>query len=177
MRNGIALLGVLLVFSQPSGAHRLDEYLQATRLSLAGDRIGLEIDLTPGVDVAPMIFALINTDHDGRISEREGRAYANRFLNELVLELDGQRLRLTLVGTYFPTFQQMSAGTGTIRIQAEARCANAHGLHSLFYQNNHMSEMSAYLVNALVPATRNIEITEQQRDEQQRGIRLSLTIR
>ena len=177
MRNVIACISVLLIFSQPSAAHRLDEYLQATRLSLAADRIGLEIDLTPGVDVAPMIFALINTDHDGRISDREGRAYANRFLNEVVLELDGHRPRVTLVKTYFPTFQEMSAGTGTIRIQAEALSSSAPGRHVLLYQNNHHSEIGAYLVNALIPATRNIKITEQQRDERQQGIKLSLTFR
>src|SRR4051812_3412896 len=62
-----ALAGILLVFAGSASAHRLDQYLQATRLSLAADQVGVEIDLTPGVEVAPAVFALINTDHDGRI--------------------------------------------------------------------------------------------------------------
>src|SRR2546428_291772 len=93
----IASIVVLLPFPATTSAHRVDEYLQATRLSLARDRIGLEIDLTPGVNVAQMIFAVINTDHDGRISQSEGRAYANQFLKQIVLDLDGQRQSLTLI--------------------------------------------------------------------------------
>ncbi|PYS33235.1 MAG: hypothetical protein DMG14_32275 [Acidobacteria bacterium] len=172
----IASIVVLLPFPATTSAHRVDEYLQATRLSLARDRIGLEIDLTPGVDVAQMIFALINTDHDGRISQSEGRAYANQFLKQIVLDLDGQRQSLTLIRTQFPSFEEMSAGIGTIRIEAVALCASASGRHSLSYQNNHRNDMSAYLVNALLPATRNIEITEQHRDAQQRGIQLGFIV-
>ena len=42
-----AALGVWLATPAPAGAHRLDEYLQATRVSIDLDRVGLEIDLTP----------------------------------------------------------------------------------------------------------------------------------
>ncbi|PYR95835.1 MAG: hypothetical protein DMG12_27820, partial [Acidobacteria bacterium] len=110
----VGAIAILLTLPATTGAHRLDEYLQATRLSLALNRIVVEIDLTPGVDVAPMIFALINTDHDGRISEAEGRAYASQFLKEIVLEVDGQGQRLALVSSQFPSFLEMSAGLGTI---------------------------------------------------------------
>src|SRR5438132_8629712 len=99
-----ALTGIFLIFAQSASAHRLDEYLQATRLSLASNQIGVEIDLTPGVDVAPMIFALINTDHDGRISASEGETYANQVVKEIVLELDGHRTKLALLKYEFPSF-------------------------------------------------------------------------
>ena len=52
------LAGILLAFSQSASAHRLDQYLQATRLSLEKNQVGVEIDLTPGVEVAQAIFAL-----------------------------------------------------------------------------------------------------------------------
>ena len=42
----IAILG--LAFSRIADAHRLDEYLQATRIDVEVDRIDLDIDLTPG---------------------------------------------------------------------------------------------------------------------------------
>ena len=60
VRTRIGFIVVLLVFPATMLAHRLDEYLQATRLSLALDRIVLKADLTPGVDVAPLVFSLIN---------------------------------------------------------------------------------------------------------------------
>ena len=53
-------------------AHRLDEYLQATRVAIARDRIDLEIDLTPGATIAASIATEIDTDRDGRFSPAEG---------------------------------------------------------------------------------------------------------
>ena len=41
-----------LAMRADTAAHRLDEYLQATRLSLARNQITLEIDLTPGANIA-----------------------------------------------------------------------------------------------------------------------------
>src|SRR3989442_4295609 len=152
---------ILLMFPLLLVAHRLDEYLQATRLSLALDRVVLKMDLTPGVDVAPMIFLLINTNRDGRISETEGRVYSNQVLKETALEVDGKRLQWDLVSSEFPSFQEMSAGTGVIRIEARAAWAGAPGRHSLSFQNNHRSDLGAYLINALVPGSRDIEITGQ----------------
>src|SRR4029450_9062115 len=96
MRIGsrISTIVILVMFPLTILAHRLDEYLQATRLDLAVDHIVLKMDLTPGVDVAPLIFALINTNRDGRISENEARAYVNQVLKEAILEVDGIRQHL-----------------------------------------------------------------------------------
>jgi hypothetical protein len=173
----LAFAGILLIFAPAASAHRLDEYLQATRLSIAANQVGVEIDLTPGVDLAPMIFALINTDHDGRISASEGEKYASQVVQETVLEIDGRRSRLDLVSYEFPTFQEMTAGEGTIRIHARARWVGAAGEHRLVYQNNHKPDLSVYLVNALRPGTRDIEITEQRRDPLQRGMKLAFLLR
>ena len=52
-----ATAGLLLVLSASPSAHRLDEYLQAARLSLAHTRVELEIDLTPGASVADGIIS------------------------------------------------------------------------------------------------------------------------
>lgn len=178
MRLGTRIGFIVILSALPSTtlAHRLDEYLQAARLSLALDRIVLKTDLTPGVDLAPLIFALINTNRDGRISETEAKAYAHQVLREIVLEVDGRRLHLNLVSSQFPSFEEMKAGTGVIRIEARAAWAGAPGTHSLFYQNNHRPDLGAYLVNALVPASREIEITRQLRDSRQREIRLDFKI-
>jgi hypothetical protein len=172
----ITVIGFSLAFGVTSRAHRIDEYLQAARLAIALDRVTLEMDLTPGVDVAPLIFFLINTNHDGLISEAEGRAYATQLLKEVVLELDGHPQRLRLVRDEFPSFQEMSEGVGTIKIEAVAVCASTPGNHVLAFQNNHRNDISAYLVNALLPAARNIEISSQRRDPLQRGIQLQFTV-
>jgi hypothetical protein len=172
----VSFVGILSAFCTTASAHRIDEYLQAARLAIAPDRVTLEMDLTPGVDVAPLIFALINTDHDGSISDAEGRAYASQLLKEVVLTLDGHPQRLSLVRVQFPSFQEMSDGVGVIRIEAVAICASTPGQHVLFYQNNHKNDISVYLVNALLPASHNIEIVGQRRDPLQRGIQLRFTV-
>jgi len=169
-------LGVCSIFAVTARAHRLDEYLQASRLLIAKDHVAIEMDLTPGIDVAPFVFSLINKDHDGQISESEGRAYANQVLNELVLEMDGHREKLALVNYEFPNFEQMRTGEGPIRIEALAKWRGVTGDHSLFYQNNHQSRFGVYLVNALRPES-DIEITKQDRDSRQREMRLSFTIK
>jgi len=180
MRKAIVVVsfaGLLSAFgAATASAHRIDEYLQAARLAIAPDRITLEMDLTPGVDVAPLIFAMINTNHDGTISEAEARAYAGQLLKEMVLDLDGRPQRLSLVRAQFPSFREMTDGMGTIRIEAVAACASSPGQHVIIYQNNHRNDLSVYLVNALLPASRNIEITGQARDPLQRRIQLSFTV-
>jgi len=171
-------IALLLVFGLPvtMHAHRLDEYLQATRLSLAMDRIVVKIDLTPGVDVAPLIFTRINTRRTGRISGNEGRAYANQVLKDVVLEVDGKRQPLDFVSSQFPSYAEMASGTGVIRIEAGIAWRATSGDHSLVFQNNHSADFGAYLVTVLVPANPAIEITDQQRDVMQRGIRLAFKV-
>src|SRR5437879_1688317 len=109
MRTTARIFSITILLALPvtARAHRLDEYLQATRLSLAPDHILLKIDLTPGVDVAPAIFALINTDRDGSISAAEGNVYAKRLLNDFIFEVDGQRQRMEVIRNQFPSFQEM----------------------------------------------------------------------
>ena len=173
----VAFIGLLLIFAPCASAHRLDEYLQATRLSLAGNQIGVEIDLTPGVDVATAIFAMINTDHDGRISAAEGGKYANQVVRETTLDIDGRRTQLDVLKYEFPSFQEMSEGEGVIRIYARAIWRGSTGAHRIVYHNNHKPDLGVYLVNALRPGTPAIEITEQHRDPFQRGMNLVFVLR
>lgn len=172
----VCLIVVLATVAPASFAHRLDEYLQATRLAIATDRIELKIDLTPGIDVAASIFASIDTSRDGSISASEASAYANRVLEEIALEVDGTRRPLDLVSDEFPSLQEMSAGVGVIRLEARAPWAAHAGRHWLHFRNDHVPSSSAYLVNALVPASPAIAITAQHRDTDQREIGLGFEI-
>jgi hypothetical protein len=176
IRTLILLAGFLLIFARGASAHRIDQYLQATRLSLAANQVGVEIDLTPGIDVAPAIFAFINTDHDGRISASEGERYASQVVEETVLEIDGHPARLDLLTFEFPSFPEMAAGEGTIRIHARARWSGTAGEHLLVYKNNHKPDLGVYLVNALRPGTPGIEITDQRRDRHQREMKLAFVL-
>ncbi len=171
------VLGVWLATPAPAGAHRLDEYLQATRLSIDIERVGLEIDLTAGVAVAPEVLAWMDMNRDGQISNAEGEAYAREMLRAVVLSVDGRPVPITLVGIRVPPVRDMSLGVGTIQVRAAANVTGTGtGHHHVAYFNTHRSESSVYLVNALVPADPRIQIAGQRRDRAQHGLTLEYTV-
>ena len=173
----VAVATLLCAMPAGVGAHRLDEYLQATRVAVDRDRIDLEIDLTPGVALAETIFDSIDTDRNGDISESEQLAYANDVLTALTIELDDHRQTPRLSDHQFPTFEEMRRGEGTIRLKATASLASMPaGRHRLRIRNDHRPEVSVYLVNALVPAVREIEIASQARDRLQHELRLEYRV-
>lgn len=173
----LAAFVMLLACPGRAESHRLDEYLQATRLALTRDRVVLEIDLTPGVMVAPQIFALIDDDGNGRVSEPEIERYGQRVLRDLILELDDQRYPLTLARAECPSWSEVRNGTGAIRLEATVEAPlGAVGLHRLHYENRHQPTTGVYLVNALVPSTDAIVISGQRRDVMQHAIDLDIAV-
>ncbi|MCC7010558.1 MAG: hypothetical protein IT184_17245 [Acidobacteria bacterium] len=166
-----AAAGLWLAFSAAPRAHRLDEYLQAARIALGADAVVVEIDLTPGVDVAGRVLSLVDRDADAVVSDAEQRRYALAVLADARLDVDGARLPLTLSSCEFPSIDSLRAGTGTVRLRATAPAAGGAGAHELRFANAHAPEMSVYLINALMPAG-GIVITGQRRDVWQRELTL-----
>jgi nickel/cobalt exporter len=173
----IVALGVWLATLPLGAAHRLDEYLQATRLSIDLNRIDVEMDLTAGQAMASQVFSWIDTNRDGEISQAEGEAYARQVLSSVALLADGKPVTLALTEAHFPELREMSPGTGIIRLRAAGRMPTAGaGRHELSFRNNHRPERSVYLVNALVPANPRIQIADQQRDHAQHELLMSYTV-
>ena len=175
------LLGLIWLLAatlpaREASAHPIDEYVQNTYIDLAPDRTTLQIDLTPGVLVAREVVTLIDADGDGEISEAEEEAYAkDAVLGDVSLEVDGEPQPLTLVRSSFPTPLNMKAGMGTIQLQLAAEApAGSPRDHTLSYRNDHEPVKSAYLVNAF-RASDEVEISHQDRDEPQNGIRVDYT--
>lgn len=167
---------VCLGWAAPAAAHRLDEYLQATRIAFGDHTVDVEIDLSPGVRVAPQVVALIDTDCDGALSRAEQRAYAALVVNLASLTVDGAAAPLALLSSEYPSVAEMRAGTGTIHLRARSAVQSVSaGAHELTYVNVHQPEISAYLVNALAPPS-GIRITGQQRDAWQRQLRLEYVV-
>ena len=173
------LLGSLLfVLATDALAHRLDEYLQATRVSVATNRIDLALDLTPGVAVVDQLLVVIDKDRDGRVSEEESAAYAERILKDIRIALDEKALALRLAETSFPAQHEIKGGLGTIRIKAGVSVGQlTAGKHVLTLTNTHLPAISVYLVNALAPKDKAIKIAHQTRDELQKNYRLEFSVR
>ena len=164
-RMGVsALLALSLVGS--AAAHRLDEYLQATLIGVTRDGTDVEIQLTPGVRMLPVLMAVIDQDRDGRISSGEERAYVGRVAREVELRVDGVPAPLSLVESKFPTIEAMREGLGTIQVKLRT----ARIGHELRFENRHLPQISAYLVNCLAAPSEGLVVSRQKRDETQRSI-------
>ena len=172
-----ATAGLLLVLSASPSAHRLDEYLQAARVSLAHSRVALEIDLTPGAAVADGIIALIDRDADKRISPLEAERYGREVLADVVLELEGRAISLTLDHVEATSLEELRYGVGTIQVRASGEVESRMSFRRYVrFQNNHQPGSSVYLVNALIPSDPGISVIGQTRDAKQRDVRIEYSV-
>jgi hypothetical protein len=181
MMNRALLVVVLAVaatgLAAPADAHRLDEYLQATRIEIAADKVAIELDLTPGANIAQQVTGWIDTDRDGRMSASETAAYGRQVLESLAVSLDQNALTLELADFRAPDRTEMSLGVGQFRLRAVAIAkATAAGLHQLTVVNSHQPRGSIYVANALAPADRRIAIVAQQRPRDQHAITIDFDV-
>ena len=168
----IGTTALLLTVARPAFAHRTDEYLQATTISVEKGRIALQLRLAPGIEVFPKVLALIDTDRDGAVAEGELRAYAERLASELSLSVDGTRLPLRLVSSRMEALEALHDGRGTIELAFEAEVPSGGGNRRLAFENHHQRAMAEYLVNGLVPRDPDIRLGAQQRSFDQSVYRL-----
>ena len=163
----VAISLLLLAFGTSAFAHRLDEYLQATKISLEKDRIQAQIRMTPGVAVFSSVMATIDTNGDGVVSEGEQRAYAERVIGDLSLTVDGDRLSLQLISAIFPKTDEMKEGLGDIQIEFSAEARRGGPERKLVFENHHQKPIAAYLVNCLAPRDPDIQVAAQSRNYEQ----------
>ena len=169
-------IAVLATLAAPAQAHRLDEYLQASLISLEPDTVRVELNLTPGVAVLASVVALIDLDRDGSFSPAEQQAYANRVLGDVSLKVDRLPRVLTVTSAQFPPIEQMQAGLGTIRMVLRARFeALQPGPHVVYFENRHQPDIGVFLANALVPRE-SISIARQSRDYKQTAISIDYSV-
>jgi hypothetical protein len=168
---------VLLAAGGEASAHQLDEYLQAARVSIARDRLALDLDLTPGISVASSVIATLDSNADGSLAPAEAEAYGRRVLSDLLVTLDGNRVGMTLLLIEVPTIEEMRHGLGTIRMQVAGSVEARPGRHQVQFFNNHRPETSVYMVNALVPEDRGVDVVSQSRDARQRVFQMEATVR
>ena len=167
MKRALATAAVLLLAGMPVFAHRLDEYLQGTLISIEKNRVSVQITLTPGVAVFPALLAGIDLDSDGMISAVEQRAYAGKVLNDLSISIDGRRLTPRLLSVEFAAIDAMKEGRGEIQIEFDSELPVGAPNRKLIFENHHQSQIAAYQVNCLVPHDPEIQIVAQKRDYSQ----------
>src|SRR5262245_14739130 len=114
-------LSLLLVafgaVASPANAHVLDEYLQSTLVVIEPGDIRLQINLTPGVEIADKVLVQIDRDRDGEVSDEEAAAYAEMLKRDLAVQLDGRNAELKLTASNIPELAELRTGHGIIRME------------------------------------------------------------
>lgn len=167
----------LLAFPPAASAHLLDEYLQATLVSVEPGDVRLYINLTPGVAVADRVLALLDRDRDGVISADEATAYAELLKRDLTVRLDGRDVELKLAASSVPPPGELRTGMGIMKVEfAAATGPLAAGAHRLTLENRHLPAAGVYLVNAAKPKAGSVRITGQRRNDNQSTGEIEFTV-
>jgi HupE / UreJ protein len=169
---------IALMFLSLTGiasAHRLDEYLQATLISVEKDHVDVSMRLIPGIAVSSSVIASIDANGDGVLSPQERWDYAQRVLSELVMSIDGKKLDPKLKSADFPQIQEMQDGLGEIHIEYTAELPAGGPNRKLILENNNQRQRAVYLVNTLVPSDPGISIAAQKRNQVQSTYELDYT--
>ena len=169
MRRKVTLAALcFLLAGRAAWAHRIDEYLQATILSLDANRVNASMRLIPGVLVAPSVIALIDANHDGVFSESEAKAYAEHVLGDLSVSVDGRATAVQLDSWNVPEPSHLRDGLGEIQIHYHVELPSSSGAsHSLALVNRHLNAGSVYLVNVEVPQDPRLRVVDQKRNPRQ----------
>jgi hypothetical protein len=168
MTHRFALLVALLALPAAGLAHRLDEYLQATLVSIEPGGVRVQINLTPGVAVADQVLGLIDRDHDGLISTNEAAAYAELLKRDLSLRVDRRELELKLSASEFPAPGEFRSGWGIMEMEFFGKTSSlTAGAHKVMLENRHLPKASVYLFNAAQPKSGAVQIISQKRNDNQ----------
>jgi len=167
-KRALSLLVMFLALPVTLLAHRLDEYLQATLVSIEPGEIRLRVNFTPGVAVAERVLSRIDRDHDGIIDANEAAAYAESVKHDLVIRLDQHEVGLKLIASNFPAPAELRTGWGIIQVEFSLTADSlTPGTHRLSLKNRHRPAPSVYLLNAAQPRSALVRIIRQKRNKNQ----------
>lgn len=173
----LGLLLGLLASPSTSLAHRLDEYLQATLVTIEPGEVRLQINFTPGVAVAEQVLSLIDRDRDSVISTNEFTAYCKSVKRDLILQLDQRKLELKLTSSNCPSPAELRTGSGIMQMEFSATIGSlSSGAHRLSLKNRHLRALSVYLFNAAQPRSGSVHITRQKRNDSQSSGEIDFTV-
>jgi nickel/cobalt transporter (NicO) family protein len=145
----VAVLSVLC--AAPAAAHPTDEVVQQVYLTPAASGLGVRLDLTPGVLVAPQFARTVDTDGDGTLTTAEVDAHVAAVQSAVTAQVDGRPVDLTVARQSYPPVHLLAAGGGTVTLEwTGALPADAHEV--VFTDRYEPGGRPAVQMSVLVPA-------------------------
>ena len=148
MRRSLWML--LALVPAPAVAHPVDEIVQGAYLTLAPGEVRLELDLTPGSEVAGALLRELDANSDARISRAEMLAYGWRVLRQSTLTLDGAVVPWRLQQIRAPSYQNIRTAAATLKIFAVAVRPERAAPHTLVYLNRYRPAKSQCIANVFL---------------------------
>ncbi|MDB6036331.1 MAG: hypothetical protein JWM99_172 [Verrucomicrobiales bacterium] len=168
MKSWPLILAMLLAISRVAEAHRLDDLLQAAFIEITPTEIRLQLNLNPGVEVSDKLIWMIDRDGDRTISAAEEKIFSECLKQRLSVSVDNHPLALEVLSAEFDPPSELRSGSGNIKVEMRGRLSHPlAGMLRLRFENRNWSEMSAYLVNAVLPRNPTIRILKQVRNDNQ----------
>ncbi len=164
MKKSFLWLLVFLSMYHVAKAHRLNEYLHATTISINKDSVQLHLHLVAGSDIASKLLSEIDRNNDGFISDTEQQAYTHLIVQNLFLYIDGTPATLRLINYSFPQEDDIKKGVGDIQVYLSAALSSTSVTHQIVFENHQQPSFSVYIVNCLLPADTSIHIISQSRN-------------
>ena len=168
-----SVLGLNL--AAPLHAHRVEGLLQSSLVEVLPSQIGVEVTLVPGIDIAPKVVALLDTNGDGAFSATESAAWSALFMAGQRVTVGGQSLPLNLQSVRSSPLAEMAGGHAEIVVYFTAELGSvARGPRTIICANLYEPIPSAYQVNGLVPKAPGVRISSHRRDELQKEMTLAV---
>ena len=161
------LAAALALTAAPAAAHRVDEVLRATLLTIDRDRIDGTLRIVPGAATAPASIASIDRDADGAFSDDEQAAYAKAVVDDLSVAIDGAAARPSVVAWRFPSLASMRDGLGEIVVDFAVAPLPGPGEHTVVLTNRRRIGPTVDLANVVVPRDPAVRIDGQRRSADQ----------
>lgn len=120
MKAGSVAVLVLLFLSKTLLAHPHSKIEQQALISVGLDRAVLAIRIMPSYDEGTTIFATIDGNGDGIVSDDEAETFGQQVLGGMALYVDGQMHSFGKVAVNIPEARLVRSGQGMIQVKATA---------------------------------------------------------
>ena len=165
MRSTVAL--ALACLAGAVDAHPVDEVVQGAYLLFAPGTVRLELDITPGPEVAAPLVSDLDANGNHAFSAAEKRAYALRVLRLCSLEIDGKAVDWTFDQIGVPAFERLAGEAATIQLFATATFRDGADRKVVRFRNGYRPARGPTTANVFAKADRTIRYVfdDQRRSE------------
>ena len=126
-----------VAMAQAAAAHPVDEVVQSAYLMITPERLRLQLEITPGPEVAATVLRSLDANHDHLLTRAETRAFGERVLRQTVLAIDRKVVAWRFDQIGVPSYAMLEQQAGTIQLFADAPLVQNRKRRNLSFRNGY----------------------------------------